>query len=157
VCLATGSGSPEVHSYDPGINPVSPDGLFWITQPCVISPDDIVMNLSDGTATFQFNNIELFDWTTLANSLTSGALVPGTPTKATMSATVQWSDVARRFQVDDTTNGFGGNFIETKATFSVSTQNADGSSFSGTGDSTIATAFGNFAEIGVERNGVFFG
>ena len=60
------------------------------------------------------------------------------------------------FNVDDMTNGFGGSFIETKATFNISTQNADGSSFSGTGDSTIPTAFGNFAEIGLERNGAFF-
>jgi hypothetical protein len=122
----------------------------------VISPDNIVTNMSDGTATLQFNNIDLLDWVTLANSLTNGALVPGTPMKATMSATVQWSDVIRRFQVDDTTNGFSGNFVETKATFKVSTQNAGGFSFSGSGDSTIPTAFGNFAEIGVERNGVFF-
>lgn len=122
----------------------------------MISPDNIVTNMSDGTATLQFNNIDLLDWVTLANSLTNGALVPGTPMKGTMSATVQWSDVIRRFHVDDTTNGFGGNFVETKATFKVSTQNADGFSFSGSGDSTIPTAFGNFAEIGVERNGVFF-
>jgi hypothetical protein len=122
----------------------------------VISPDDIITNFGDGTATLQFSNINLFDWTTLANSLTNGALVSGTPTKATMNATVQWSGIARRFNVDDTTNGFSANFIETKATFNISTQNADGSSFSGTGDSTIATAFGNFAEIGLERNGVFF-
>jgi hypothetical protein len=122
----------------------------------VISPDNILTNFGDGTTTLQFNNIDMWDWITLANSLTNGALVPGTPTKATMSATIQWSGVSRRFRVDDTTNGFGGNFIENKATFNVSTQNADGSSFSGTGDSTIPSAFGNYAQIGLERNGVFF-
>jgi len=101
--------------------------------------------------------VAVFDWINLANSLTNGALVPGTPTNATMSATIQWSGVVRRFKVHDTKNGFGGQFIENRATFQVSTQNADGSSFSGTGDTTIPTAFGNFAEIGIERNGVFFG
>jgi hypothetical protein len=123
----------------------------------VISPDDIVTNFGAGTATLQFSNVDLFDWTTLANSLTGGALIPGTPTKATISGTIQWSGVARRFTVDDKTNGFGGDFIESQATFNVSTQNADGSSFSGSGDSTIQTFGGNYAQIGLERNGVFFG
>ena len=50
----------------------------------------------------------------------------------------------------------GGTFIENQAMFKVSTQNADGSSFSGSGDSTIPTAFGNYAQIGIERNGLFF-
>ena len=82
----------------------------------------------------------------------------GTPTQATMSGTIQWSGVTRRFTVNDTTNGFGGDFIENKATFTVSTQNADGSSFSGSGDSTIPTFAGpGLAQIGLERNGVFFG
>ena len=139
MCLTTSSSSSEVHSYDPGIKPFSADGTVWITDPCVISPDNIITNFSDGTATFQFNNIDLFDWTTLANSLTDGALVSGTPTKATMSATVQWRDVIRRFNVDDTTNGFSGNFVETKATFKVSTQNADGFSFS-SGESTTVSS-----------------
>jgi hypothetical protein len=65
--------------------------------------------------------------------------------------------VTRRFKVDDTTNGFGGNFIENQATFKVSTQNADGTSFSGTGDTTIPSIFHNGAEIGLERSGIFFG
>ena len=151
------ASSTEVHEYDPGINPYSPDGLFWLTAPCVISPDDIVTNFGDGTATLQFNNVVLFDWTTLANSLTNGALLPGTPTQATMSGTIQWSGVTRRFTVNDTTNGFGGDFIENTATFTVSTQNADGSSFSGSGDSTIPAAAPGYAQIGRERNGVFFG
>jgi len=122
----------------------------------VISPDNIVTHFGKGTATLQLNNVAVFDWITLANSLTNGALIPGTPTNATMSATIQWSGVSRRFKVRDTNNGFGGQFIENRATFQVSTQNADGSSVSVTGGSTIATAFGNFAEIGHERNGSFF-
>jgi hypothetical protein len=123
----------------------------------VISPDDIVTDFGAGTATLQFSNVDLFDWTTLANSLTGGALLPGTPTEAKMSGTIQWNGVTRRFKIDDTTNGFGGDFIENRATFTVSTQNADGSSFSGSGDSTIPTFGGNYAQIGLERSGVFFG
>jgi hypothetical protein len=123
----------------------------------VISPDSILTDFGDGTATLQFNNVDLFDWTTLANSLTGGALLPGTPTDATMSGTIQWSGLTRRFKVDDTTNGFGGDFIENTATFTASTQNADGSSFSGSGDSTMPTILGNLAQIGLERNGIFFG
>jgi hypothetical protein len=122
----------------------------------VISPDNIVMHFGEGTATLQFNNVAVFDWITLDNSLTNGALIPGTPTNATMSATIQWSGVSRRFKVRDRTNGFAGEFIENRATFQVATQNADGSSFSGTGDTTLPSFLGNFAEIGHERNGVFF-
>jgi hypothetical protein len=50
----------------------------------------------------------------------------------------------------------GSEFIENTATFTVSTQNEDEFSFSGTGDTTIPAALSNFAEIGHERNGVFF-
>src|SRR5437660_517293 len=114
------------------------------------------MHFGHGTATLQFHNVAVFDWITLANSLTNGALIPGTPTNATMSAIIAWSGVSRSFRVRDTNNGFGGEFIENRATFHVSTQNADGSSFSGTGDTTIPSAIGNFAQIGHERNGVFF-
>ena len=97
----------------------------------------------------------MFDWITIRNSLSAGALVPNTPVPATMSAQLQWSGVARRISdLSDPTNGFGGDFIISNlATISVSVQNDDGSfSLSGSGDTSSG-----FAQIGHEQNGKFFG
>ncbi len=146
-------GPPSIHSYDPGYVSGYPGGVLWITEPGVISLDDVVTHLGDGTASLQFSDLAVNDWHTVVNSLSDGALVSGSPFAATMSLNIQWSGVTRRVSgFSDPTNGFQGDFIETGATISVAVQNSDGSfSFAGSGDTSSC-----FAEIGQEQNGVFF-
>jgi hypothetical protein len=122
----------------------------------VISLDDIEVDFDEGQATLGFKDVALNDWITLANSLSNGqALGPAIPAK--MSATLKWQGITRRVNdVEDTVNGFGGDFIENGATLTVSTEGDDGTTFSGQGDTATAGLFGNFAEIGREKNGVFF-
>jgi hypothetical protein len=122
----------------------------------VISFDDIDVDLDKGQATLRFEDVALHDWGTLANSLSNGELLgPAVPAK--MSAVLRWRGVTRRVNdVEDTVNGFGGNFIEDQATLTVSTEGDDGTTFSGQGDTKTAGLFGAFAEIGREKNGVFF-
>jgi hypothetical protein len=144
----------SIHSYDLGYITGYPDGLFWVSAPCIISLDDVVTHFGKGTASLQFKNVAVKDWITVLNSLSDGALVANSPFPATMSAQLQWSGVARRINgLSDSTDGFGGDFIISNlATISVSVQNNDGSfSFSGSGDTSSG-----FAEIGHEQNGVFF-
>ena len=122
----------------------------------MISLDDIEVDFDQGQATLSFQDVVLNDWITLANSLSNGQVLgPAIPAK--MSATLTWQGITRRVNdVDDTVNGFGGDFIENGATLTVSTEGDDGSTFSGQGDTATAGLFGSFAEIGNEENGVFF-
>jgi hypothetical protein len=122
----------------------------------VISLDDVGIDFDEGKATLRFEDVVLHDWGTLANSLSNGEL-DGPATPAKMSAVLRWRGVTRRVKdVEDKTNGFRGDFIENRATLTVSTEGDDGTTFSGQGDTKIAGIFGGFAEIGREKNGVFF-
>ncbi len=147
-------GPPSIHSYDPGYITGYPDGVLWITEPGVISLDDVVTHLGDGTASLQFQNVAVNDWITVLNSFSDGARVAGSPFPATMSCNIQWSGVTRQLSgFSDPTNGFQGDFFENAATIEVSVQNSDGSfSFSGSGDTSSC-----FAMIAQMQNGVFFG
>jgi len=118
----------------------------------VISVDDITTNLGKGSASLEFQNVDVFDWITVPNSLSNGKLL-GPPAAATMSLKIQWTGVTRRISgFSDPTLGFQGDYLETGATIDVSVEQSDGSfSFTGSGD-----ASGLFAEIGHEQNGVFF-
>ena len=115
--------------------------------------DGVTVHLGQGTAELKFDSVAVFDWTTVLNSLSDGALL-GAPANATMSVDIQWSNITRAvLGVSDATNGFQGDFYETGATIAVSIANGDGSfTFSGSGD-----ASSGFAEIGHEQNGKFFG
>jgi len=151
----TSSGR-SIHSFDPGIDPFS-SGLFWLTVPGVIDPDNIAVDLRTGEAVLRLKQVSLLDWGIEANSLSDsdGAMFP--PVRVKMSATLKWHGVTRR--VPDVVNPmkeFRGSFVENTAILDVSTINEDGTTCSGTGASTTPGIFGSFAEIGRERNGAFF-
>jgi hypothetical protein len=118
----------------------------------VIPLDGVDVHLGEGRAELQFEEVDVLDWTTVPNSLSNGTLL-GKPAAAAMSLDIQWSNITRQVPgVSDATNDFQGDFLETGATIKVAVDNADGFSFSGSGD-----ASSGFAEIGHEQNGVFFG
>jgi hypothetical protein len=129
-----------------------PNGLVWLTGPQVISLDDVETHLGDGTASLQFQNVDVNDWITVKNSLSDGTLL-GPAAPATMTLNIEWSNVTRRLSgFSDPTNGFGGDFLENSATIEIAIQNSDGSfSFSGSGDTSSC-----FAQIGQMQNGSFF-
>jgi hypothetical protein len=127
--------------------------LVWITAPGVIPLDSVDIHLGDGTAELEFEDVNVFDWITVLNSLSNGQLL-GAPATAAMSLDIKWSNITRKVPgVSDATNGYQGDFLETGASIDVAIEEADGSfSFSGSGD-----ASSGFAEIGHEQNGSFFG
>jgi len=138
-----GSGEDSIHSYDFGIHPY-PDGLFWIAR---IPHDNVQVNLDRARARLRLDDAEVLDWTTIANSVANGHSVP-----ARISLDIRWSGVKRRVEVADAEDGFAGVFLEDTATIEFT---AEQEGFAFVSD-PAETSITHFAEIGEERNGVFF-
>jgi hypothetical protein len=87
------------------------------------------------------------DYFTLSNALVDGHHVP-----ATVSFELRWSGVIKRVHTRDDTNHFVGDYIEDTATIRWSAKE-EGFLFVSDPAHASTTVF---AEIGSERNGVFF-
>ncbi len=116
------------------------------------------VDLAGGTASLKANHIcSVFDAFTVANSF-SNARPKGYASGIINSLDIEWSGIAKSFiGVKDAVNHFAGDFfqignvtIAVTATTPVST----GHGFQFVSDP--ATTIVNYAEIGSERNGVFF-
>jgi hypothetical protein len=93
------------------------------------------------------SDLETRDFHNLVNTLHRGSSV-----HADVSFRMQWSGVKARVTVRDDTNQFVGHFIEDTATVNWSSHQ-EGFKFVSDPASTSTSLF---AEIGRERNGVFF-
>jgi hypothetical protein len=130
--------------------------LFWVAR---VPRKDLQVHLGEGKASLKVTDLAVTDWKTNGNSISGGKLLgPGVP--ATVSYEINWSGATRKVKVRDAKNGFAGLFVETGATISWSSSqksqfggNPDGFAFVSDAASTTKT---DFAEIGHERNGVFF-
>jgi hypothetical protein len=132
-----------VTSIDPGN---VPDGLFW-TIP--VPPESVTINLGAGKASFKLANVALKDFGTLVNDFKHGPSVA-----ATASFDVQWSGVIKKTKIRDEKNGFAGKFVITGATLEY-TASVPANNFEFVSDAA-KTSKNLFAEIGHERNGIFF-
>ncbi len=125
--------------------------MFWT----VALPDSAVkVNLDEGTAEMHVRNLLTEDYFTFPNASADGPEVD-----ATVSFDVQWRNpVTRSVRVSDAVNGFSGTFLEDQATITWSATNELGFSFVANPGSfaTSVPEAGPFAEIGRERNGIFF-
>ncbi len=130
-------------SIDPGN---VPGGLFW-TIP--IPADSVVIHSGKGTASLELTNVELKDFGSFCNDLLHGPSVP-----ATASMNVQWSGVTDRVKVRNVAEGFAGEFNVTNAAIEF-TASVPFNNFEFVSD-PAATSTNLFAQIGRERNGVFF-
>jgi hypothetical protein len=131
----------QIHDYNPGI---APSGLFW-TIP--IPDESVKIDLGKATASMAFSNLHTRDFHDFVNTAHRGPSVP-----ADVSFRIRWSGVTDRVQIRDEKNQFVGNFIEDTATVSWSSKQKD---FQFVSD-PASTSTSLFAEIGRERNGVFF-
>jgi len=134
--------SNQVHDFNPGIHPF-PDGLFWIVA---LPPQDVQVQLNQGTASYRANDLALRDFGSIPNSLSNGSSVP-----ASVTFDVEWSGITQRGTVRNAADKFALDFVMTGATIKWSASTA-----SSTLHSTGVTAV-NFAELARETNGVFFG
>lgn len=142
------AGNPiQIHDFNPGIINSGPaKGLFWTVH---IPTQDVHVDLGRATATMRVSHADVEDYHTLKNALLNG---PSDP--ASVSFVIRWRGVQARVQVDDLALGFAGRFIEDSATVDWSAKvPSTGFSFRSDPATTSKTAF---AEIGSERNGVFF-
>jgi hypothetical protein len=118
----------------------------------------VKVHFGEGKASLTVKDFALTDWKTTGNSLTMGKLL-GPGVDATVSLEINWSGVTRKVKVRDAKVGFAGRFLETGATmtWSASQKSQLGSKngFEFVSDAAKTTKT-NFAQIGHERNGVFF-
>ncbi len=149
------SGPVQIHDFNPGTD----NGLFWTKH---IPLSAVRVDLGAATATLTVDDLDVEDYGNLANALRDG---PSSP--ASVSYTMRWSGVKARVDVTDfetSTNPpdnhrFAGRFIEGTAVierFTATVFDASANTiFSFVADPSRAT-MSKFAEIGRERNGVFF-
>ena len=137
---AVASGD-QIHDFNPGI---APSGLFWTIR---IPDESVEIDLEDATASMTVNNLEIEDYHDLVNALMDGPSVP-----ANVSFHVRWSGVSKRVKTRDETNHFVGSYIEDTATIGWSARRKGFKFVSDPADTSTTV----FAEIGRERNGVFF-
>jgi hypothetical protein len=131
----------QIHDFNPGI---APSGLFWTIR---IPDESVEVDLEDATASMNLSEVEIRDFFTIPNALMRGKSV-----HADASFNLQWSGVKKRVQTSDATNQFAGSYIEDTATLAWSAEE-EGFKFVSDPADTSTTLF---AEIGHERNGVFF-
>jgi hypothetical protein len=142
------TGNPtQIHDFNPGtINSGPAKGLFWTMH---IPTHNVHVDLRQSTATMRVNNADVEDYHTLKNALLDG---PSDP--ASVSFVIRWQGVKARVEVHDFELGFAGQFIEDSATVAWSAKvPSTGFRFRSDPATTSKTTF---AEIGSERNGVFF-
>ena len=125
-------GQGHIHDFNPGI---APSGLFWTAH---VPMDSIGIELGRTTASFQLEHFALED------------TIPNVP--ATVSLAMEWQGLRAELEVRDLVNGFAGRYRECSATIQWSAEEA-GFSFVSDPASTSVT---RFAQLGRERNGIFF-
>jgi hypothetical protein len=141
-----GPGS-QIHDLNPTRFP--PTGLFWTVE---IDEDDVEVNLGKGTASMKAEDVPILDYGNIGNALFGGgpAPIPGF-----VSFRVTWGGAGQRVAIRNTDpvfGGFAGIFIRNAArmewTAKVGNLRFD--------SAPLATSSSSFAEIGRERNGIFF-
>jgi hypothetical protein len=103
------------------------------------------VDLDAGTAALHVADLETEDYGNVVNALQDGPSV-----EASISFDISWSGADELVQIRNRPTGFAGAYVRNSATLVWSASNALGFSFQS--DSLVS----HFAEIGKERNGVFF-
>jgi hypothetical protein len=136
--------------------------VFWTA---VVPDDDVQVDPALGTAQMHVRNLAALDY---PEDFGSGSLGPNWQTAyvpATVSFDVQWSrPVTRLVTVNDATDQFAGTFAGNHATVIWSAQSGSGFQFHSRAGNAMTSTPGApditttyfFAEVGHERNGIFF-
>ena len=102
---------------------------------------------------YQASDVPIFDYGNIPNALFGGGPAPVT---GHVSFKVAWSGVNDRLNIKNTNpvyGGFGGEFVRTRAQMEWTATVGHYQFVS----APLATSSSSFAELGHERNGVFFG
>ena len=147
------------HSFDPG---VTESEVTWTTE---IPPASIDVDFDAQQASLHLKNVLVFDTFTVANSLDPHHPIPKV-NAVLNSLRMHWSGSINRRSHTDCVDAFRGEFIEDVATIEVVATTpkrpasacpprAAQNGFRFVSD-PADTSISNFAQIGRERNGVFF-
>jgi hypothetical protein len=129
------------------------DRLFWTA---IIPGSDVQVEFGAGKAQMHVRSLATLDYPSLPISVGSQWQTSFVP--ATISFDVAWKGpVTDRINIRNGSNSdqFAGEFMDDEATVSWSASNATGFSFRSNAG-TFATSVKAFAELGHERNGIFF-
>lgn len=141
-----GSG-PQIHDLNPTAFP--PTGLFWTLE---IPGDGIDAKPGKGYAAMQASNVPILDYGDIINALFDGGPPPA---PGNVSFTVVWNGVTERLNIknaDPIYGGFAGEFVRNSAQMEWTATVGDYQFVS----DPLATSSSIFAELGSERNGIFF-
>ena len=134
-----GPGAPILHDLNPGI---LPSGLFWTIE---IPEESIQVNLGKGRASMEADDVPILD----------DIYGNPPPTPGSVSFKVVWSGVDERLKIrndDPIYGGFAGTFIRNTAQMEWTANVGDFTFVS----APLVTSSSSFAEIGHERNSIFF-
>ena len=134
----------QIHDFEPGI---APNGVFW-TIP--VPHDAVQIDLRAQTAAFAYDSLAIPDFGNFVNAITAATAQPGVAT-----FTVRWSGTTNKVAVRNPTQGFEGLFFQDTASIEFTVASPAQNNFTFTSD-PAATSVSLFAQIGTERNGVFF-
>jgi len=138
----------QIHDLNPGIDPF-PGGLFWVFR---TEEGNVDVDLADGTAVMRLDDLHLADHFTVPNSLGGD---PKAAVAATLDLDVRWHGNGARIDVRDPANSRVGRYIHDVATmrWSATVGSFRFEAHAGRSDDPSMTGF---AQIGRQRNGVFF-
>jgi hypothetical protein len=145
------------HSWDAGL---APTNVVWVAR---VPEGSAHVDLDDGTASLHVENLCVYDAFTVANSL-MGLNRPVNLVKGIINSLhMKWSGGLRTDIANEPANKMRGTFVENIATIAVTattprteaTPLSNGHGFRFVSD-PAATSVSNFAQIGEERNGLFY-
>jgi len=111
--------------------------------------DAIAVNPGAGRAVMEASNLHVLDFHDFGNAVFGGG---APPTPATVSFRVEWFGVQQRAHVVNPDTNSTGEYVRNSARMEWT---ADSGDYVYVSDAA-ATSVSDFAEIGEERNGVFF-
>jgi len=141
-----GPGS-QLHDLNPTEFP--PLGLFWTIE---IPGRGIRVNLGRGVASLEARHVPILDYGDFTNALFGGG---PPPKRGFLSLRIEWRGEDERVNIRNTDpvyGGFAGTFIRNVARMAWTARVGDFRFVS----APLATSSSSFAEIGHERNGIFF-
>ncbi len=139
---------------------MSPTNVFWAAN---LSEGSAHADLDDGTASLHVRNLCVYDAFTITNSLGGVDRAVNQVKGIINSLDMRWSGIIKRDSANEPVNKMRGSFVENTATIAVTattpitivTSLSNGHGFKFVSD-PASTSVSNFAQIGFERNGVFY-
>jgi hypothetical protein len=121
------------------------------------------VDLNAGTASLHVRNLCVYDSFTVANSIQGVNRTVNQVKGIINSLDMQWSGVIKRDTANESVNQMRGSFVENTATIAVTattpitmvTALSNGHGFQFVSD-PASTSVSNFAQIGMEQNGLFY-